>query len=125
MPKRASSRARSSFWRPTGADRGDVPKQLGLLPERFEVGEAVGPIGDGGGEMGEHDARVVGVPRDAAVGHRHRHRLCQPDPIGQLAQQGGAGVRDEILAVGGTSNRRTERLLCTFKEASSRVVWLP
>jgi len=50
------------------------------------------------GEVSEHDARVVGVPRDAAVDHRHRHGPGQPCAIGQFAQQRGASVRHEIAA---------------------------
>ena len=77
------------------------PNSSELRPERFEVAQAVAPVRDGDGEVSEHDARVVGVPRDAAVGHRHRHGSRQPGAIGQFAQQRGARVRDEIAPVGG------------------------
>jgi hypothetical protein len=36
----------------------------------------------------------------AAVGHRHRERVCQPGAMAQLRQHRGARVRDEIAAVG-------------------------
>ena len=103
-------------------DRGDVSEQLGLLPQRFEVAEAVGPIGDGDGEMGEHDARVVGVPRDAAVGHRLRHRPASAR-CDRPAQHNNAvpACETRFLPSVVTSARRTERLRCTFKEASSWV----
>ena len=88
--------------RPPGSrDRGDVTEELGLLPEGLEVAQAFGPIGDGDAEMGEHDARVVGVPGDAAAVQCPRHRPCQTGAIGQLGEKCRASVRDEILAIGG------------------------
>jgi len=86
-----------------GRDRGDVTEELGLLAEGLEVGEAVGPVRDGDGEMGEDDTRVVGVPGDAAIGRRLRHGSCQTGAIGQLGEQCRAGMRDEVLAVRGHS----------------------
>ena len=75
--------------------------------------------------MGEHDAGVVGVPGDPTVGHRLRHRLCQPAAIGQLTSGAVPAWETRFLPSTVTAGRRTERLLCTFKEASSWVVWLP
>jgi hypothetical protein len=43
----------------------------------------------------------VGVPRDAAVAHRHRHRPGQPGAVGQFPQQRGARARDKVAAIGG------------------------
>ena len=77
------------------------PEQLVLLSKHGEVGEAVRTIGDGDRQVGEHDARVVSVPGDAAFAHRLRHRPGEAAAIRQLGEQGGAGVRDEVLPVGG------------------------
>jgi hypothetical protein len=95
---------------PGGRDRRDVSEQLGLPSEGVEVTEAVGSIDNGDSEMSQDHARIVGVPRDAAVGHRLRQRACQPSAIGELAQHRGARVRDEIATVGGyldATNRAT------------------
>jgi len=40
----------------------DGTEQRLLVPQDRQLGEAVGPIGDGHGQMGEHDAGVMGVP---------------------------------------------------------------
>ena len=50
--------------------------------------------------MSEHHARVMGVPRDTAVGHRPRHRCVSPVRSAS-SQQRGAGMGDEVLGVGG------------------------
>ena len=42
----------------------------------------------------------MGVPGDAAIRHRLRHRLREPSAIGQFRQQSDVGVRDEALTVG-------------------------
>jgi hypothetical protein len=68
--------------------------------ETVSSAQAVGPIGDGNGEMGEHDSGVMGVPRDAAVVQGLRHRLCQTGAIGQLTEQCRASMRDEVPAIG-------------------------
>ena len=77
------------------------PNRSEPRPERFEVAQTVAPVRDGDGEVSEHHTRVVGVPRDAAVVHRHRHGSRQPGAISQFAQQRGPRVRDEIAPVGG------------------------
>jgi len=59
--------------------------KLGLLPERFEVLRQ-SPRPRSTRQVGEHDAGSW-LPRDGTVGHRLRHRLCQPAAIGQFRQQ--------------------------------------
>ena len=116
--------SRRGLHRPPGCrHRRDLSEQLGLLPQGVDVAQAVGSIGNGDSEMGEDHARIVGVPRDAAVGHRLRQRVCQPSAIGELRPDSIAvpacetRLRPSVV----TSARRTERLRCTFKEASSWV----
>ena len=48
----------------------------------------------------EHDTGIMGVPGDPTVLHGHRHGLGQPAAIGQLGQERGTGMADQILPVG-------------------------
>jgi hypothetical protein len=80
---------------------GHRAEQCGLVSEHRQLREAVGPIGDGHGHVGEHDAGVVGVPGDPTVAHGQRQPLGQPRSVGQLGQQSGADVGHQSVTVGG------------------------
>ena len=71
---------------PGRGDRRHRAEEILLFFEGGHVGQAVRPVGDGDGQMGEHDTGIVGVPGDPAVVHGHRHGLGQPAAIGQFGQ---------------------------------------
>jgi len=72
-----------------------------LFSQGCHVGQAIGAIGNGDSQVGEDPAGIMGVPRDPALGHRHRHVPGQPALIGQLGQPRGACMADEILPIDG------------------------
>ncbi len=71
-------RSRGVQGPPGRRHRGHRAEELLLFFERREVGQAVRPVRDGDAEMSEHDAGIVGVPVDPALGHGLRHGLGQP-----------------------------------------------
>jgi len=60
-----------------------APGQLRLLFQRSNVGQRLrtGGVGDGRGQMGEHDSGIMGMPGDPRLDHRFRHGLGQPAAI--------------------------------------------
>jgi hypothetical protein len=59
----------------------------------------IAAVGHRHGEVAQDHAGVMGASALPARRHRLRERRGEPDPIGQLDQQKGAGVGDEALAV--------------------------
>ena len=47
----------------------------------------------------QHDTGIVGVPGDPSAAHRLRYLPRETGPVGELGQQRGARVGDQILAV--------------------------
>jgi hypothetical protein len=90
---------------PGGGNRGHRSEQLGLFTKGSHVGQTVGTVGDGHGQMGEDDARIVGVPVDPARRHGHRHGSGQPAAISQFGQECGARVGHQVLPVDGHPHR--------------------
>jgi len=78
MP-RSSTEATACTARQAVAWEATGPNSASWSRSAASLDKAVGAIGDGHGQMGEHDAGVMGG---------HRHRRCQPRAIGQLGQQG-------------------------------------
>ena len=95
---------------------GDGTEQRLLVAKHRQLGQAVGAIGDGHGQMGEHDAGVVGVPGDAAVAHGHRHGPVSPERSAISASRAvpACDTRPSPSVV--TFSCRTDWLRCTFKE---------
>ena len=112
-------RARRLQRSPRGRDRGDRTEELLLLAQRREIREAVRPVGDRDGEVGEHDARVMGVPGDPALTHCHRHRPGETGAIGKLGEQRRARVGDEVPPVRGYF-RSTDRAITVHLQGALR-----
>ena len=85
-----------------GSDR---PEQVVLLAQHRQIRQTIRAVRDRDREMGQHDTRIMGVPGDPALTHRHRQRVGQTGPISHLSQQTGPGVRHQIFAV--NSHQRT------------------
>ncbi len=77
-------RSRRVHGPPCGGHRRHRAEELLLFFEHREVGQTVRTVGNGDGEMREHDTRIVGVPVDPALGHGLRHRPGQAAAIGQF-----------------------------------------
>ena len=81
--------------------RGDRTEQSCLVPQPGEVSQAVPAVGEGDRKVGEHPARQVHRPALVGVDQRRRLALGQARLIGQLPQQGGAGVRHDPGSIRG------------------------
>jgi hypothetical protein len=82
-----------------GALGGHRPEQGLLAAQDAEVCDVVAAIGDRDREIAQDDAGVMGASALPARRHRLREAGGEPEPIGQLDQEIGAGVGDEPLAV--------------------------
>ena len=78
---------------------GHRPEQGLLAAQHAEVCDVIAAVGDRDGEVAQDDAGVVGAAALPRRRHRLRERRGEPEPVGQLDQQKGAGVGDEPLAV--------------------------
>ena len=69
---RCSADVVASMARQAVATDATGPNRSSLLLQGGQIRQAVGAVGDGHAQVGEHDTGIVGVPGDPALGHGHR-----------------------------------------------------
>jgi len=74
-------------------------RELGLLPQHGDVGQAVTAERDRGGQVRNDLARVVHRPRRPPLGQALRQAPGQAGDPHRLPQQDGPGLRDQAPAV--------------------------
>jgi hypothetical protein len=76
-----------------------MAEQVGLVAQGSQVADGVAAVGEHDHQVAQHLATVVGAAANASVGPATK-LSCQPQPVRQLAEQRGADMVTDPLAVG-------------------------
>ena len=71
---------------PGGGGRGHLPEEIGLLPQRGQIGDALPTVPQGHRQVHQHPSRIVPPGSLHQRGQRFRDFRVQPAPLRQLAK---------------------------------------
>ena len=92
---------------PGGRARGDTAEQVGLVPQRRHVRQAVPAVGEHDRQVDEHPPRVMAAATPTDRRHRDRQGIAQPRGVGHLGHEQAAGVPGHPRAVRGHLEMRS------------------